>query len=75
HTLKLDEGDKPGKLSGICSILGKHGANIISVTHERNSEATSINGCLLRSEVETRNHDHIRQLTQALTEAGHHVVN
>jgi len=73
-TLKLDVGDKPGQLSGICSILGENGANIISVTHERNSDATSINGCILRSEVETRNHAHIAQLKEALMAAGHHVV-
>lgn len=74
-TLKLDVGDKPGQLSGICSILGENGANIISVTHERNSDSTSINGCILRIEVETRNHEHILQLKKALTDAGHHVVN
>ena len=73
-TLKLDVGDKPGQLSGICSILGENGANIISVTHERNSDATSINGCILRIEVETRNHAHIAQLKEALMAAGHHVV-
>ena len=73
-TLKLDVGDKPGQLSGICSILGENGANIISVTHERNSDATSINGCILRIEVETRNHAHIAQLKEGLMAAGHHVV-
>lgn len=74
-TLKLDVGDKPGQLSEICSILGSNGANIISVTHERNSNTTSINGCILRIEVETRNHDHISLLKKALADAGHHVVN
>ncbi len=73
-TLKLDVGDKPGQLSEICSILGANGANIISVTHERNSDATSINGCILRIEVESRNNEHIRQIKQALADAGHHVV-
>ncbi|MDE6377342.1 MAG: threonine ammonia-lyase [Duncaniella sp.] len=73
HTLKLDVGDKPGQLSEICSILGQNGANIISVTHERNSDSTSINGCILRIEVETRNHDHIAQLKKSLTDGGFHV--
>lgn len=75
HTFKLDVGDKPGQLSGICSILGDNGANIISVIHERNSDATSINGCILRIEAETRNQEHIAQLRKALTDAGHHLVN
>lgn len=73
-TLRLDVGDKPGMLSGICNILAENGANIISVTHERNSDLTSINGCILNIEVETRNLDHIAQLKDALRQSGHHVV-
>ena len=73
-TIKLDVVDKPGMLSGICNILGENGANIISVSHERNSDLSSINGCILSIEVETRSNDHIRQLKTALSEAGHHVV-
>ena len=73
-TIKLDVVDKPGMLSGICNILGENGANIISVSHERNSDLSSINGCILSIEVETRSNDHIRQLKAALSEAGHHVV-
>lgn len=73
-TVKLDVVDKPGMLSGICNILGANGANILSVTHERNSDLTSINGCILSIELETRNPEHIRQIKQALADAGHHVV-
>lgn len=73
-TLTLDLTDQPGQLSGVCSVLGANGANIISVTHERNSHITSINGCIIRVEIETRNHDHIRQLCKALTEAGYQVT-
>ncbi len=73
-TVKLDVVDKPGMLSGICNILGANGANILSVTHERNSDLTSINGCILSIELETRNPEHIRQIKQALADAGHHIV-
>lgn len=73
-TLTLDLTDQPGQLSGVCHVLGENGANIISVTHERNSHITSINGCLIRVEVETRNNDHIEILRNALTEKGYHVV-
>lgn len=73
-TLTLDLSDKPGQLSDVCGILGEKGANIISVTHERNSNMTSINGCLLRIEIETRNNEHIAQVKKALKDAGHHVV-
>ncbi|MDE5916126.1 MAG: threonine ammonia-lyase, partial [Duncaniella sp.] len=70
----LDLTDQPGQLAGVCHVLGENGANIISVTHERNSHITSINGCLIRVEVETRNNDHIEILRNALTEKGYHVV-
>lgn len=73
-TLILDLSDTPGQLSDVCGILGQNGANILSVTHERNSNITSINGCLLRIEIETRNNEHIAQVKTALRESGHHVV-
>lgn len=73
-TLTLDLTDQPGQLSGVCQVLGENGANIISVTHERNSHVTSINGCIIRVEVETRNNEHIDILCKALSEKGYHVV-
>ncbi len=73
-TVKLDVVDKPGVLSEVAQVLSKNGANVLSVVHERNSDHTSINGCILSVELETRNHDHIAQLRKALTDAGHHIV-
>ena len=73
-TLTLDLTDQPGQLSGVCHVLGENGANIISVTHERNSHVTSINGCLIRIEIETRNNEHIGILRKALTDEGYHIV-
>ncbi|MCM1519896.1 MAG: threonine ammonia-lyase [Lachnoclostridium sp.] len=73
-TLTIDLSDKPGELSGVCAILGENGANILSVIHERNTDRSAINDCLLRIEVETRNSDHIRQLHHALADAGYRVV-
>ncbi len=73
-TLILDLTDQPGQLSGVCRVLGENGANIISVAHERNSHITSINGCIIRDEVETRNNEHIDILRKALSDEGYHVV-
>lgn len=70
-TLTIDLSDKPGELSGVCSVLGANGANIISVVHERNTDYAAINDCILRIEVETRNNDHIKQLRRAIGEAGY----
>lgn len=73
-TLTLDLTDQPGQLSAVCQVIGEMGANIISVTHERNSHVTSINGCIIRMEIETRNLDHISHIREALTEKGYHVA-
>jgi len=73
-TLKLDLYDKPGQLSGVCSVIASLGGNIISVVHERNNDSTEINGCVLRVELETRNHQHIREIHDGLTKAGYKVL-
>ena len=50
------------------------GGNVISVHHERASETTDINGCYLRLVLETRNAEHIKQITDALTSHGFKLV-
>ena len=69
-TIAIDLSDKPGQLSKVCSIIGEHGANILSVQHERNSSHTQINGCTLCVEMETRNLQHISDIKKALRENG-----
>lgn len=65
--------DKPGQLSKVCSVIGDIGANILSVEHRRNSSNTEISGCKLHIDMETRNHDHIKQVKDGLREAGFQV--
>lgn len=62
--------DKPGQLQKVSKIIASLGGNVISVHHERASEATDINGCFLRIELETRNYEHIHEIVSALTAAG-----
>ena len=66
--------DKPGQLRDVSEIIAKLGANVISVHHERASETTDINGCFLRIVLETKDFEHIQNITTALTEAGFHLV-
>lgn len=66
--------DKPGQLQEVSAIIAAHGANVISVHHERASETRDINGCFLRLVLETRNYDHIVHITEALSEAGFRIV-
>ena len=75
YTFIIDLADKPGQLSGVCSIVGSTGGNIISVTHERINSSSDINGCTIRLELETRDSEHVDEIRRALTEAGHKVLN
>ena len=70
-TLRLS--DKPGQLSKVCSVIGENGANILSVEHKRNSTNTQISGCQINIEMETRDRAHIKQIVDALTQAGFEV--
>lgn len=74
-TFIIDMPDKPGQLSGVCSVIGQTGGNILSVTHERINTSADINGCTIRIELESRDNDHISQIRKALTEAGYKVLN
>ena len=75
YTFIIDLADKPRQLSGVCSIVGSTGGNIISVTHERINSSSDINGCTIRLELETRDSEHVDEIRRALTEAGHKVLN
>lgn len=74
QTLCIELQDKPGQLQLVSDIIAKQGANVISIHHERASEGTDINGCYLRIVLETRNFDHIKQISTALTDAGFKLV-
>ena len=73
--LVLQLEDKPGQLKGVSAILADLGGNVVSIHHERASEDSDITDTILRIGLETRNHEHIRQIRQALTEAGFKIVN
>lgn len=66
--------DKPGQLMDVSAIIAKHGANVISVHHERAGESKDVNGCYLRIVLETKNFEHIEQITSSLTGAGYKLV-
>ena len=74
YTICVELMDKPGQLLGVSEILARLGANVISIHHERASETMDINGCYLRIVLETRNHEHIREIESALTSAGFKLV-
>jgi len=66
--------DKPGQLVGIAKIIADLGGNVISVDHSRSREDVDITACQMSIRVETRNHEHIRQIKDALTAAGFRMI-
>ena len=73
QTLCIQLDDKPGQLLGVSSIIAEHGGNVISVHHERASDG-EITDCILRIVLETKNFDHVRDISKALTDAGFRII-
>ncbi len=68
--LNIELVDKPGQLLKVSRIIAEQGGNVTAVFHEHTNEGSDINGCYLRVTLETRNHEHIEAIKQALTDAG-----
>ena len=66
--------DKPGQLKDVSRIIAECGGNVTGVLHERNSNTESVNGCYLRIAMETRNYEHVTQITEALKREGFKIV-
>ena len=66
--------DKPGQLKDVSRIIADCGGNVTSVHPERNGETESINGCYLRLTLETRNYEHVQEITEALKNEGFKIV-
>ena len=58
----------------IADIIADQGANVISIHHERASEGSDVTGCYLRIVLETRNFEHVKEISDALTNAGFKLV-
>jgi threonine dehydratase len=65
--------DKPGELQKVLSSLTELDANIQTVNHQRMGKHIYPGDAQLEISVETKNHDHIQQLYQALTKKNYHV--
>ena len=71
--LTLELADRPGQLKEVATIIAREGGNVTSVLHERLNAGTAVNGCYLKIELETRNHEHIQQIRRALKAGGFHL--
>lgn len=72
--LTIELPDKPGQLRDISAIVADLGGNVVAVRHDRSGVDTDINACYLRLVMETKDHDHIKQIQQAITKAGYKII-
>ena len=73
-TLCIELDDKPGQLVQVSSVIAGLGANIISVSHERNADSEHVNACQLRLTAETKNQEHVEEIKRQLVEKGFKIV-
>ncbi len=73
-SILLDLLDRPGQLKDVTRVIADHGANVVSVQHERNVGTTNVNGCYLRVVLETRNYEHVFEIIEALKKESFKIV-
>ena len=65
--------DKPGQLKDISRIIADCGGNVTGVHYEKGN-TESVNGCFLRIDMETRNYEHVKLITESLRKEGFKIV-
>jgi threonine dehydratase len=65
--------DRPGALRELTEIIADAGANIEAIQHDRTSRDIAVNAAEVELDLETRGHDHIEALIDALEAGGYPV--
>ena len=63
--------DRPGALEELTNILSRHQANIYAIRHDRTSRDVAMNDAEVELDLETRGHDHVAALLDALEDHGY----
>lgn len=67
--VRVELADVPGALASLAFLLGKCGANILRVSHDRHSAAVPLGRAEVLLEVETRGQEHIEEVLAQLRQA------
>lgn len=62
--------DRPGELGRLLAAIAEHGANVHAIQHDRTRRDVRIGGARVTVELETRGHDHIERIREALAARG-----
>jgi threonine dehydratase len=69
--LRLDVRDVPGALADVATLLGRLGANIEEIQHQRAFTTLSVERAQIEVVVHTRNVEHIEEVLAAMREQGY----
>lgn len=62
--------DRPGELGRLLAAVAEEGANVHAIQHDRTRRDVRIGGARVTVELETRGHDHIERIREALAALG-----
>ncbi len=65
--------DRPGALAALLDLVGTAGANVLETHHERAFGNLGLNRVQIELRLETRGLNHVQELVETLTTAGHEV--
>ena len=65
--------DVPGRLAAVAECIGKSGANIVQVGHQRTFTTLPLQQVKAEFTLHTRGHDHVREVIAALEHARYEV--
>jgi threonine dehydratase len=72
--LTVEMRDRPGELERLLAVIAAQGANVHAIQHDRARRDVRIGGARVTLELETRGHDHIERIREALATNGHKVL-
>jgi threonine dehydratase len=73
-TIKMMLTDRPGELAQISKIIAGQDANVTGVDHNRIGGSLSLGDVSITIDMETKGHEHCRQVLRSLEAAGYHPV-
>jgi len=65
--------DRPGALDSLVAVISEQEANIYAIQHDRTSRDVSMDDAEIEIDLETRGHDHVAELIDALEDAGYDI--
>lgn len=72
--LRTEISDNPGSLVHLLQIVADTGANVVNIDHARAVQSSDVGVCLVTLALETRDRDHIRQIRDAMFQAGYYLL-